>query len=175
MRYIKTYGINGLLEWHGTVHANGSTMKVDFTNGSTTAFGVAPATFITKDPMTQFMMENSDEFKGGRIHLVRKVELPGCEEEEAVNNPAPEPTPAPEPQNDFNPPAEPAKAQTEPVEETVTDDGKRTVKVADKAEAVEWLKENYPEKEYTSVKLRAKAAFDAACQECGVEFEMANA
>lgn len=73
--------------------------------------------------------------------------------------------------------AEEPKATAEPaaVEETVAEEGGKTVKVADKAEAVEWLKENYPEKEYTSVKLRAKAAFDAACQECGVKFEMANA
>lgn len=67
------------------------------------------------------------------------------------------------------------KATDKAVEETVTEDGIQKVKVADKAEAIEWLKENYPEKEYTSVKLRAKAAFDAACQECGVKFEMANA
>lgn len=51
-------------------------MKLDFTNGSTTAYGVAPATFITKDEITQRIIENSDEFKSGRIKLVRKVELP---------------------------------------------------------------------------------------------------
>jgi len=45
------------------------------------------------------------------------------------------------------------------------------VKVADKADAVEWLKENHPDKGYTANKLRSEAAFTAACQECGVTFE----
>ncbi len=76
MKAMKTYGIHGLLEWHGTIHSKGLTMKLDFTNGSTTAYGVAPATFITKDEITQRIIENSDEFKSGRIKLVRKVELP---------------------------------------------------------------------------------------------------
>lgn len=76
MKAMKTYGIHGLLEWHGTIHSKGLTMKLDFTNGSTTAYGVAPATFITKDEITQHIIENSNEFKSGRIKLVRSVELP---------------------------------------------------------------------------------------------------
>jgi hypothetical protein len=48
------------------------------------------------------------------------------------------------------------------------------VKVASKSDAIEWLKEHYPEKEYTAVKLRSKAAFDAACKECSVLFEIAD-
>ena len=51
-------------------------MKIDFTNGSTTAYGVAPATYITKDELTQHFIENSDEFKSGRIKLVRTTPLP---------------------------------------------------------------------------------------------------
>lgn len=46
------------------------------------------------------------------------------------------------------------------------------VEVSDKSEAVEWLKEHYPEKNYTSSKLRGKA-FEEACKECGVEFVFA--
>lgn len=76
MKAIKTYGINGLLEWHGTLHSGGVKLRVDFTNGSTTAYGVAPATFMTKDELTQRLIENSDEFKSGRVRLVRTVQLP---------------------------------------------------------------------------------------------------
>ena len=57
---------------------------------------------------------------------------------------------------------------------TVTGDGDDAdgdkIKVADKPDAIEYLKERFPEKGYTAVKLRTKTAFDAACKECGVEF-----
>lgn len=75
MAYYKTYGIYGLLEWHGYVTSGTTRMKVSFTNGSTSAWGVAPATFNTKDALTQHIIENSDQFKGGRIRLVRSVEI----------------------------------------------------------------------------------------------------
>lgn len=81
MKSMKTYGIHNLLEWHGTIHSHGATMKIDFTNGTTTAYGVAPATFMTKDEFTQHFIENSDEFKSGRIKLIRKVQVAGDSEE----------------------------------------------------------------------------------------------
>lgn len=75
MKVRKTYGINGLLEWHGFVVSHGVKMRVAFTNGSVTAYGVAPATFTTEDPLTQHIIENSEQFTSGKIRLVRKVEL----------------------------------------------------------------------------------------------------
>lgn len=48
----------------------------------------------------------------------------------------------------------------------------RSVDVPDKAAAIEWLKENHPEKGYTATKLGSQKAFDAACAECGVEFKI---
>lgn len=48
----------------------------------------------------------------------------------------------------------------------------RTVDVPDKAAAIEWLKENYPDKGYTVTKLGSQKAFDAACAECGVVFNI---
>ena len=73
----KVYGIYGLLEWHGTVESNGVRMKVDFTNGTVTAFGTAPATFATENPVTQHFIENSDQFKKGRIRIYQVLPLPG--------------------------------------------------------------------------------------------------
>lgn len=138
MKSKKVYGIRGLLEWHGTVDSNGVRMKVDFTNGSVTSYGVAPATFTTSDELTQHILENSEQFKSGRISVVQVIPIPGTEEEKA------------EPK---------LRAAVE------------TIEVADKTEAIEWLKEHYPDKGYTSVKLRTKTAFDEACKECGVEFK----
>lgn len=168
---MKIYGMHGLLEWHGHVHTNGVSMKVDFTNGSTTAYGVAPATFITKDKMTQFLMENSKEFKSGRIRLIRSVPLPDEPDDDIVA--VPEPTPSAEVAGSGMPDSDEVVTGPANVTEPTTEGG-APIKVATKSDAIEWLKEHYPEKEYTAVKLRSKAAFDAACEECGVVFEIAE-
>lgn len=70
-------------------------------------------------------------------------------------------------------PAPAAKEEVveEPVAEESEDNG-NVVKVSDRSDAIEWLKEHYPEKNYTSTKLRGKA-FDEACKDCGVEFVFA--
>lgn len=58
-------------------------------------------------------------------------------------------------------------------EETITENLLK-VEVADKAEAIEWLKEHHAEKGYTAAKLRTKSAFEEACAECGVVFEITD-
>ena len=54
-------------------------------------------------------------------------------------------------------------------EEAAEADGNK-VEVADKNEAIEYLKEHFSEKNYTATSLRTKTAFDAACAEHGIEF-----
>ena len=143
MKAKKVYGIHGLLEWHGTVDCNGVRMKVDFTNGSVTSYGVAPATFTTSDALTQHILEHSDQFKGGRIKVIQVIPLPDDEKE-----------------------SEPSDEDSQP--EATAD--VQSVQVANKMEAVEYLKEHFPGKNYTAFTLRGKAAFESACKECGVEF-----
>lgn len=70
----KTYGIKGLLEKHCVLKAGGMTMKVSFTNGTLTNNGIAPATFTTSDPLTQFVIEHCDKFKRKEIEVVRVVD-----------------------------------------------------------------------------------------------------
>lgn len=152
MKYKKTYGINGLLEWHGIIVSQGVRMKVDFTNGSVTAYGVAPATFTTSNEMTQHIIENSDKFKSGRIRIVRSVPLPGADEEIVATQ------------------VQEKKAEAPTKSADTTDTQTKVVEVADKMEAVEYLKEHFSERNYTAIKLRSKTAFENACRECGVEF-----
>lgn len=64
--------------------------------------------------------------------------------------------------------------EDEPAAATAPDSELKTVQrviVADKADAVEWLKDNYPDRGYTATKLRTQEAFNAACEECEVVFE----
>ena len=234
---VKTYGISGLLEWHGVLDAGSIKMKVSFTNGTVTGYGVAPATFTTSDELTQFVIEHSDQYKKGRIALLREMEVPddaatkarkaralaaqkaavtAAAEGEGGNAVAAKETaaagtaavtvagPAAEPPGTVaagagraaaEPGAEAGEASAEP-RRTVAGAGANEaeaegdaaeseaagtetagcmqVKVADKSEAVEYLKEHFAWKNYTATSLRTRAAFDAACKECGVEFVFAS-
>ena len=60
---VKTYGINGLTEWHGDIKAGSISVRVSFTGGTASPSGAQPAYYMTKDPITQFVIENSNEFK----------------------------------------------------------------------------------------------------------------
>ncbi len=60
-------------------------------------------------------------------------------------------------------------------EATVPDDADdQVVNVSCKADAVEWLKEHYPEKGYNGSNLRSKEAFENACKDCGVTFDFSE-
>lgn len=84
---VKTYGIPGLSEWHGKVKAGSIAINVSFTGGTASPSGAQPAYFMTKDPITQFVIENSKEFKQGFIILVMQQEAPGEHPRMAVPKP----------------------------------------------------------------------------------------
>ena len=157
-------------------------MNVSFTGGTASPSGAQPAYFMTKDPIVQFVIENSKEYKNGFIILVMSQDIAGEHPRMAIPKPKPAPV--------VDAPKEPAVAPA-PTDETTTtvqveqpaetgaadegadggddaDGGK--IKVADKNEAIEYLKEHFAEKNYTATSLRTKTAFEAACNECGVEF-----
>lgn len=186
----KTYGVSGLMDWTTQIKTGKVSVSVHFTGGALTAYGVTPAKYSTSNPFFQSVIENSEQFKSGRIMLLGEMEVPDDAATKArkarmaakaAEKPAPVPeTPAPvveEPVTPTTPakesPAESEQPTGETQDETLQDDedadGSK-IKVADKPDAIEYLKEKFPEKGYTAVKLRTKTAFDAACKECGVEF-----
>lgn len=152
------------MDWAAQINAGKATLSVHFTGGALTAYGVTPATYITTNPVFQAAVEGSAYFKSGRIKLLSIMEVPddaaalarkARAARKAANNAPVEVKPA----------AEEAPAAAPAPEET----GVTTIEVADKNEAVEYLKEHY-KASYTATSLRTKAAFDAACKECGVAF-----
>ncbi len=96
-----TYGVSGMMEYQAVIKVGKNNMKVLFTDGSVSAMGVNPATFTTENFMVQHAIENSTDFKRGRIKIVNTIELK--EELRIERNsvkPAadvPSPTPAPTP------------------------------------------------------------------------------
>ena len=75
-----TYGVYNLVEWHARLRMGRATVKVAFVGGAITTQGVTPATFITEDPVVQFAIENSPEFKSGKIKIIRRAKLDGTVE-----------------------------------------------------------------------------------------------
>ena len=127
----------------------GRPMEVNFRSGAQID---STAKFTTSDERMQKALESCSGF--GRDFYVESTR----EDKPAVN----------ENQNENKKgKANENVAAEEPANESTV----QTVKVADKSEAIEWLKENYPDRGYTAVKLRSTAAFEAACKECGVNFE----
>lgn len=197
----KTYGVSGLMDWTTQIKAGKGSVSVHFTGGALTAYGVTPAKYSTSNPFFQSVIENSKQFKSGRIELLGTMEVPDDaatkarkarlaakaaampvkEGQNTVQENAVSETPTPvaeEPVTPTVPVEETSAEEVQPTgetqDETLQGDGEDAdggkIKVADKSDAIEYLKEKFPEKGYTAVKLRTKTAFEAACKECGVEF-----
>jgi len=197
---LKTYGVSGLMDWTAQIKVGKATMSVHFTGGALTAYGVTPAKYSTSNAFYQRVIEESDYFKSGRIQLLSTMDVPGDatkkprkaantaglrvkplsvgdataagEGATVTETPATPTTPAEET------PAE-AEQTGEAQDETLQDDGStadgNTITVSDKYEAIEYLKEHFADKGYTATGLRTKAAFEAACRECGVTFMFTTA
>lgn len=165
---VKTYGISGLTEWHGKVKAGNLEVSVSFIGGTASPSGAQPAYYMTKDPIVQFVIENSEEYKSGVIELHMSQDVSGDHPREAKPKQARSAsaeTTMSKPLSMYG--EDGAQEQADGDEETT---GVEPIVVADKSEAIEYLKEHFPDREYTATGLRGKAAFDAACKACGVTF-----
>lgn len=105
-----TYGAPRLVDWVAQIKTGAATVRVHFTGGALTSYGVTPAEFTTSNPFIQKVIENSSYFKEGRIIVLRRAEIEEpkkpAPKAKPKAQPAPRPAPAPQP-----------KAE-EPVEET---------------------------------------------------------
>lgn len=69
MRYLKTYGARGLIEFNMTLRSGHADVKIAFTGGRMGDNGVLAATYVTDNPAIQRLIEGSRSFKGGRVFL----------------------------------------------------------------------------------------------------------
>lgn len=81
-----TYGVYGMMEYQTIIKIGRATLKVLFTDGSITSIGQNPAMYTTSDFLVQRAIENSSEYKKGRIVTVNTIELD--EEVRIERNPA---------------------------------------------------------------------------------------
>lgn len=104
-----------------------------------------------------------------------KVETSAPTPETPIEEPTPETPAADAAETEAEGEGMPEAGNGEESGESTEGDGMQTIEVGCKADAVEWLKERYPEKGYNGNNLRANAAFEAACNEAGVKFIITNA
>ena len=157
-----TYGVYGLVEWHASIKFGKSVLKATFTGGTTTTGGTTPATLTTTDPVVQMAIEQSAEFKSGKIRVVRSHQL---NEELVVERNGNR-------RNDMGQ-AE-AETDVEDVDEAIsaTDiptmpDAIKEVTVACIDDAMEYLRENYG---IAKSKMRSKVAVEQLAEQNGIKF-----
>lgn len=67
----KTYGVSGMVEWTVLIPAGKGSVRIRFTGGSISGYGVTPATFVTDNPAMMHLIEQSSLFRQKRITLLR--------------------------------------------------------------------------------------------------------
>ena len=78
---LKKYGVRGLMEWKAVLKVGQASLHVQFTGGFENEYGSHPATYSTKDPIVQHIIEHSEPFKAGKILLSESIDLGGEEQE----------------------------------------------------------------------------------------------
>lgn len=62
-----TYSVSGMMEWVAVIPTRSNLLRVRFSGGSLSGYGVTPATFTTSNPVVIRMIEDSRLFKSGKI------------------------------------------------------------------------------------------------------------
>lgn len=175
----KTYGVSGFMEWKALLKCGKATVSVHFSGGSLTGYGVTPAMFTTENPLKQALIENSREFKSGKIFLLREVEGTGKFKEFVRNQHANEgnhkggqaATASIITDTTLNPNGDEKMSEdghcTDENKPTVTDDGKPIIDVSDIDDARDYLVEEFG---IARSKLRSVPSVLRAAEENGIVF-----
>lgn len=177
-----TYGAPRYMDWVAQIKAGSATVRVHFTGGALTVYGVTPAEYTTSNPFVQKVIEQSQYFKEGRIVKLRSAQI-------ADNRPAPKPKKAaPKPPTPATEPKEEAEETANSEQERVVEDtpeaetpASETIETSEEAEAngltevevnclqdaQDYLQQNFG---ISSYKVRSKVSAQKAAAEHGVMF-----
>lgn len=173
------------MDWVAQIRVGAASVRVHFTGGALTTYGVTPAEYTTSNPFIQKVIENSSYFKEGRIIIQRRTEIkepkkPAVKAKpkaQAVSQPAPVPQPKVEGpieeaqvtvEAEVQETAEEAPvAEAEAQAEETAPTGLSKVEVACFQDALAYLQENF---NISSYKVRSYEAAQKAASEHGIEF-----
>lgn len=175
-----TYGAPRLVDWVAQIKVGAASVRVHFTGGALTSYGVTPAEFTTSNPFIQKVIENSSYFKEGRIIIQRRatIEEPKKPAPKAKPKaePAPQPAPAPQPKAE-EPVAETPAPTPTPVEAEEAEAADITkVPVTCLPDAQAYLQENFNISSYKvrSCEIAQKIAAEHGIQFTGGKFDTLN-
>lgn len=150
-----TYGAPRLVDWVAQIKAGAATVRIHFTGGALTSYGVTPAEYTTTNPFIQKVIEQSSYFKEGRIVLLRKTAMSDVDKPaKGAKSEAPEPV---------------VKAEQSAKEEASDDatDGVTAVEADCLQDAQAYLQEHF---NISTVKVRSYEAAQRVASEHGVRF-----
>ncbi len=181
-----TYGAPRLVDWVAQIKAGTATVRVHFTGGALTSYGVTPAEYTTGNPFIQKVIEQSSYFKEGRIILLRRTQIPDntmpVKPAKANAKPKQQTVPKPAPVEPVEESAAPVDAAAEvhdakkpeqtaedieDVAEAVATDSLTIVEASCLQDAQAYLQENY---NISSYKIRSYDAAQRAAAEHGIRF-----
>ncbi len=58
------------MEWNALIPVEKCTVRVHFSGGTITGYGITPATFTTSNPAVCYIIENSRWFREKRIFII---------------------------------------------------------------------------------------------------------
>lgn len=190
-----TYGTPTMMEYVAVIKLGKTTLRVPFSGGTITAYGVNPATYSTSNPIYQRAIENSEAYRSGRIVKMSETLLSGENKIKLERNPekpASEPTAASD--ETFDETNGETTEETEPIEgesvsetaeneaaenetadetsdETINEDGTNLplveVEVTCLEDAATYLKENFG---VANRQVRSKASAETIGKANGVKF-----
>lgn len=194
-----TYGAPRLVDWVAQIKVGAASVRVHFTGGALTSYGVTPAEYTTSNPFIQKVIENSSYFKEGRIIVQRRATIeepkkpalkakpkpkaqPASQpapapqpkaEEPVAETPAPTPAPVEAEVQEADEPSPEAEAQTEEAETN----GITKVPVTCLPDAQAYLQENFNISSYKvrSCEIAQKIAAEHGIQFTGGKFDTLNA
>lgn len=187
-----TYGAPRLVDWVAQIKVGAASVRVHFTGGALTSYGVTPAEFTTSNPFIQKVIENSSYFKEGRIIVQRraKIEEPQKPAPKAKPKAQPAPQPAPAPQPKAEEPVAEAPAPVEAEEQETAEPEPAAEAQAEEAEtngitkvpvtclpdAQAYLQENFNISSYKvrSCEIAQKIAAEHGFQFTGGKFDTLN-
>lgn len=169
-----TYGALRLVDWVAQIKAGAATVRVHFTGGALTSYGVTPAEYTTSNPFIQKVIENSSYFKEGRIIVLRRTTVEESKkpapqpktEKSVVETPAPTPTPV-ETEASETAETEPATAEAETQAKETETAGLTRVEVTCLPDAQAYLQENF---NISSYKVRNCETAQLIAAEHGIQF-----
>lgn len=171
-----TYGAPRLVDWVAQIKVGAASVRVHFTGGALTSYGVTPAEYTTSNPFIQKVIENSSYFKEGRIIVQRRAKIEESEQPAPKAKPKAQPAPQPTPQPKAEEPVAgtPAPVESEGEEraaeaqaEEAETNGITKVTVTCLPDAQAYLQENF---NISSYKVRSCEIAQKIAAEHGIRF-----